>query len=1411
MKLAVWMTVAAGAFAAGAAGVDELSFSLKVAAADGSGARYVRAAEMQHRAATAEGIEWKGHPELGADFTVKAVMRATAEGVREVTVGYSGNRSELRVEELVFPEWTVSRSRGARIFYPNYVGVERSPRWNEFKPGELVNGVGPCFMGLHYVAAFDDVYGSFMLDQRGDARFYATRLEICNGEQPETLTLKSIHYLPLDEATRSAFTVPYPITLTKFVGGWFEAAKIYRDWVHAQDWYRRAAARDFSEMRGIALWMWNRGPSAVTVPPAVKFMEDTKLKVALDWYWWHGIPYDTSYPFFWPPREPVAEFRAGVEAIHAAGGYVQPYTNGMLWDLDDARWAEGGAGSAIVNADGQPKASMFNPYTRQRQAWCCGEAPAFQTRMRQLERQLASTGMDGVYMDMIASAAFGPCYNSQHQHAPGGGRFMVDGYRRYVNQVRSDNPGLLLSSEEHSEAYFDIFDSLIYVYPSYERFEGGCEPEYRRVPATLAVYHGAVPAFGSFATVDDRPPWDEKWGASPFTNDVEQLERRYPDQFAVEFARGVVWGLQPTVHKFLLEHATSPRFAGEYQFFKDTARFYFDNRDWLFDGEMQAEGVMHCVRQPVKFLRRSCYTKPEAVKTAVEPGLDTIFHSVWKAKDGRRAAVLGNWSRQAQKYELIVGDRCWRGTLAARSWRRLDLNEGGEPTLLVVGERQQGQPIAPAPFPDRLSAYVWRNWFLVAHARLAQTVGCTEAELEAVAAEMGLPRKVAILPEWRRKGYITIVRENWHLLDYPQLLELLDMTRAELDFSLKEDDFLWNKLGKVKPHCGRLEYDPEAVAATRAARLELGRLVRVEKLDDFTEEPRFAFIRDLAAVAPSLPAPASKRGDSPFGMRLIFSYFADYGDPLIDPAIGSYPEGLLQKLAQAGVNAVWLHTVLSTLAKDPAYPEFGERSEERLVHLQTLVDRAAKYGIRVYLYMNEPRAQPPEFFEKSAARRALRGAVQPGNGVYARCTADPETRRWLKDSLRQVFSTVRGLGGIFTITMSENLTHCASKWNVASCPRCRHRQVSELIVETNRAMVEGMLEGDPNAEALIWNWSWPHADEAAVLKGLPKRNCRVMAVSEGRMPICRGGVQVETHDYSISCVGPSARAQEFWDGARAVGLSPAAKVQANTTWEIASVPYLPVMDLVAEHASKLVRAGVDGVMLSWSLGCAPAPNLKVFDAIGRDGDSEAVLNRLAAEYYGAEAVPAVRKAWTAFSEGFRNFPFSLNVLYYGPQQWGPVNPLYVQPTGWVSTMVGMPYDDVASWCDVYPPAVWTKLMQQVADGFEQGCEVWQRAVAAMKDARQRAVAQREYGLFRAAGLHYASCADQVRLYEARNRGDRAAMAAAVRRELKRAQEELQLVRADSRIGYESSNHYFFTAQNLREKILACRQFLESCD
>ena len=61
-------------------------------------------------------------------------------------------------------------------------------------------------------------------------------------------------------------------------------------------------------------------------------------------------------------------------------------------------------------------------------------------------------------------------------------------------------------------------------------------------------------------------------------------------------------------------------------------------------------------------------TRPARVARFHAP-LPTIFHSVWRAPDGRVAAVLVNWTRKPQPYELKTPDLTISGTLSPRGWQ----------------------------------------------------------------------------------------------------------------------------------------------------------------------------------------------------------------------------------------------------------------------------------------------------------------------------------------------------------------------------------------------------------------------------------------------------------------------------------------------------------------------------------------------------------------------------------------------------------------------------------------------------------------------------------------------------------------------------------------------------------------------
>ena len=190
------------------------------------------------------------------------------------------------------------------------------------------------------------------------------------------------------------------------------------------------------------------------------------------------------------------------------------------------------------------------------------------------------------------------------------------------------------------------------------------------------------------------------------------------------------------------------------------------------------------------------------------------------------------------------------------------------------------------------------------------------------------------------------------------------MTPAELAHTLREDDFLYYKLGQLKPKCTPLVYEePDEVARRRAAEIKQVVQKHFGDLAKVAGERRFAFIERLSDLSGT--SAKGKRGsvDREEPLRMVYSYFGLFGDPLIDPQVEPIPEGLLARLAEMGVNGIWMHVVLRQLApggKD--FPEFGQGHEQRIETLKRLVLQARQFGIGIYLYMNEPRAMPLGFF-----------------------------------------------------------------------------------------------------------------------------------------------------------------------------------------------------------------------------------------------------------------------------------------------------------------------------------------------------------------------------------------------------------------------------------------------------------------
>lgn len=725
-------------------------------------------------------------------------------------------------------------------------------------------------------------------------------------------------------------------------------------------------------------------------------------------------------------------------------------------------------------------------------------------------------------------------------------------------------------------------------------------------------------------------------------------------------------------------------------------------------------------------------------------------------------------------------------------------------------------------FPSRMHAFVWRNWETATLEQMAATIETTPEKVHDIGLSMGLPPHKNPLPDYKNRGYLSIIRRNWHLLSYEQLLELLAWDSQKLDFTLRADDFLWVKLGGMKPTCPSLKYiEPSEAAKQRCA--EIKKIVENHFADEFIKpfEERFEFINKISAVE-SPPASShifTKTDDK--SIRFIYSYFAPYGDVLLNTELDLFPEGLLQRFSKVGINGIWLHVVLNQLAPSKTFPEFGKDHEIRLANLRKMAQTAKRYGIEIYLYINEPRAMPNEFFQN---RENLRGIHYTAydNNVYTMCTSNTEVRQWIADSLEYVFKQVQELGGVFTITASENISNCWSWLHGETCPRCSRRSPSEVISELNTTIANGVWKGNPDARVIVWDWGWQDKWVEPIIKNLP-HDVYFMSVSEWDIPVECGGVADKITEYSISAAEPGSRAKKRWMLARKRGLKTMAKVQINTSWELSSLPYIPVMNLIAKHCYNLKNLEIDDLLLSWTLGGYPSPNLQLACEFSREPTPtvEQALRKVAVERYGSTAATEILQAWTLFSDAFFEYPYSRSFLYNGPMQNGPSNLLYVEPTGLKATMVGFPFDDIESWVDKYHPEAMIKQLEKLSDIWKDGLYIFSKTLSKTKNAKQKKYIEEDYKIAEAAYLYFKSAANQIKFTLARNKLTSDSTAPTDRNELIKnikeatadeleiAKRHFRLTMEDSRFGFEASNHYNYLPIDLVEKVISCEYILKN--
>ena len=274
-------------------------FSWKIAVGTFDGElEYITPEEMHECRRNGDGTtEWRGHCEYGADFCVRVSVAPCCERMKgHLSIeGFNGRKF---IEQIRFPVLTVPYTDDAKLMNGAMdLGLLINDPWLLH---DKVDNEFSCASTTLFALLYPDGKGIYLDCRDGD---YSPKKVILRPDRAAgSAEFSMVFYTGNGIEPFTAWEMPGSCVFGDFSGGWFEAAQIYKEYAVTR---REFVARNRENpLRGIGLWIWNRGDVAEVVPPLVELQKELPdIPLALDWYWWHHNPYDTESPDLWPPRE----------------------------------------------------------------------------------------------------------------------------------------------------------------------------------------------------------------------------------------------------------------------------------------------------------------------------------------------------------------------------------------------------------------------------------------------------------------------------------------------------------------------------------------------------------------------------------------------------------------------------------------------------------------------------------------------------------------------------------------------------------------------------------------------------------------------------------------------------------------------------------------------------------------------------------------------------------------------------------------------------------------------------------------------------------------------------------------------------------------------------------------------------
>ncbi|MBN1446259.1 MAG: hypothetical protein JW957_09190 [Candidatus Omnitrophica bacterium] len=553
--------------------------------------------------------------------------------------------------------------------------------------------------------------------------------------------------------------------------------------------------------------------------------------------------------------------------------------------------------------------------------------------------------------------------------------------------------------------------------------------------------------------------------------------------------------------------------------------------------------------------------------------------------------------------------------------------------------------------------------------------------------------------------------------------------------------------------------------------------------------------------------------------------------------IDYYPEEYLNRLAHEAVNGLWLSIEFRDLCPSRFFPDHGKDSKKRLLKLKQTVERCARYGIKIYLYCNEPIGFGSQYynlpFSKMKNNPWFAGHKESEYLTYF-CTASKEGREYLGECTEFIFSQVPGLGGLIDINLGERPTHCYSNTGNFfnnNCPRCSKRKPWEVFHDTISALENGMHSANPEAEMI--SWLYVPAITGKDIKETEKINKVIREIAlhmpenillqynfESNGKAIQLGKERVLLDYWLAWPGPSKIFADCAKNAVSNKTRVSAKVQVGCSHEVATVPFVPVPGNLYKKYNAMKKLQVSSAMQCWYFGNYPGLMNKTagelsFTPFPKSEDE--FLFKTAQIDWGTD-VEKVVQAWKYFQKGYSSFPFNLSFTWYGPIHNSIVWPLYLNPVdkpiapSWKFTFPLESGDRIGE-CICYDHTLTEilKLLKKMSENWSTGVKILKEIEPGYKDNRERIL---DIGLAKALNIQINSAYNVFTFYSMREklpylniseqRDKLEAMKNIVSCEIDNSLALRKLCLLDSRLGFhsEAEGYKYFPAKlRWRSKIL----------